>query len=98
MSKVRFELVITGMHCAACSSRIERVVGKLQEVEKISVSLPTNRAQVILKDGISKDEGVKTVIARIEKINFGAKLSEGEDLVKEWQKENEQSLQTLKEK
>ena len=96
MSKVRFELAITGMHCAACSSRIERVVGKLQEVEKISVSLPTNRAQVILKDGITKDNGLKTVIARIEKLNFGAKLSEGEDLVKEWQKENEQSQQALK--
>ena len=96
MSKARFELAITGMHCAACSSRIERVVGKLQEVEKISVSLPTNRAQVILKDGISKDEGLKTVIARIEKLNFGAKLSESKDLVKEWQKENEQSQEALK--
>ena len=96
MSKVRFELAITGMHCAACSSRIERVVGKLQEVEKISVSLPTNRAQVILKDGVSKDDGVKTVITRIEKLNFGAKLSEAQDLVKEWQKENELSLQALK--
>ncbi len=96
MSKARFELAITGMHCAACSSRIERVVGKLQEVEKISVSLPTNRAQVILKDGISKDEGLKSVIARIEKLNFGAKLSESKDLVKEWQKENEQSQEALK--
>ena len=96
MSKARFELAITGMHCAACSSRIERVVGKLQEVEKISVSLPTNRAQVILKDGISKDEGLKTVIARIGKLNFGAKLSESKDLVKEWQKENEQSQEALK--
>ena len=96
MSKARFELAITGMHCAACSSRIERVVGTLQEVEKISVSLPTNRAQVILKDGISKDEGLKTVIARIEKLNFGAKLSESKDLVKEWQKENEQSQEALK--
>ena len=96
MSKIKFELVITGMHCAACSSRIERVVGKLNEVEKISVSLPTNRAQVILKEGIAKEDGVKTVIARIEKLNFGAKLSEGEDLVKEWQKENEQSSQALR--
>ena len=86
MSKIKFELVITGMHCAACSSRIERVVGKLNEVEKISVSLPTNRAQVILKEGVAKEDGVKTVIARIEKLNFGASISEGEDLVKEWQK------------
>ena len=96
MSKIKFELAITGMHCAACSSRIERVVSKMAEVDSVSVSLPTNRAQVVLKDGIGKTEGVKAIIARIEKINFGAKLSEGEDLVQEWQKENELSAQSLR--
>ena len=96
MSKIKFELAITGMHCAACSSRIERVVSKMAEVDSVSVSLPTNRAQVVLKDGIGKTEGVKAVIDRIEKINFGAKLSEGEDLVQEWQKENELSAQSLR--
>lgn len=96
MSKIKFELAITGMHCAACSSRIERVVSKMAEVDSVSVSLPTNCAQVVLKDGIGKTEGVKAVIARIEKINFGAKLSEGEDLVQEWQKENELSAQSLR--
>ena len=54
MSKVKFELAITGMHCAACSSRIERVVSKMDSVESVSVSLPTNRAQVVLKEGVSK--------------------------------------------
>lgn len=96
MSKIKFELAISGMHCAACSSRIERVVSKMAEVDSVSVSLPTNRAQVVLKDGIGKTEGVKAVIARIEKINFGAKLTEGEDLVQEWQKENELSSQSLR--
>lgn len=96
MSQIKFELSITGMHCAACSSRIERVVGKMSEVDKVSVSLPTNRAQVILKEGIKKSDGVKTVIARIQKLNFGAKLYEGEDLVKEWQKENEYATNALK--
>lgn len=96
MSKIKFELAITGMHCAACSSRIERVVSKMAEVDSVSVSLPTNRAQVVLKDGIGKTEGVKAVIARIEKINFGAKLTEGEDLVQGWQKENELSAQSLR--
>ena len=96
MSKIKFELAIMGMHCAACSSRIERVVSKMAEVDSVSVSLPTNRAQVVLKDGIGKTEGVKAVIARIEKINFGAKLTEGEDLVQEWQKENELSAQSLR--
>ena len=34
---LRFD--ISGMHCAACSSRIERVVGRMEGVEKISVNL-----------------------------------------------------------
>ena len=66
MSQIKFELAIKGMHCAACSSRIERVVSKMAEVDKVSVSLPTNRAQVLLKDGIDKADGVKAVIERIE--------------------------------
>ena len=32
---------IGGMHCAACSSRIERVVGQLDGVDKVSVNLAT---------------------------------------------------------
>ena len=32
----------------------------------------------------------------LKKINFGAKLTEGEDLVQEWQKENELSSQSLR--
>ncbi|HIU85289.1 MAG TPA: copper-translocating P-type ATPase [Candidatus Aphodousia gallistercoris] len=95
MPACQFELKITGMHCAACSSRIERVVSKLPEVEAVSVSLPTNRAQVKIKDGIERSEAVKTVIARIEKIHFGAKLVENEDLVAAWEKENREAREAL---
>lgn len=95
MSVCQFELKITGMHCAACSSRIERVVSKMPEVASVSVSLPTNRAQVKLNDGVGRDNGIKAVIARIEKLHFGAKLVENEDLVESWQKENEESRQAL---
>ena len=38
-----FDLILKfrleGMHCSACSSRIEKVISKMPEVEKISVSL-----------------------------------------------------------
>ncbi|HER63176.1 MAG TPA: hypothetical protein ENO11_04275, partial [Desulfobacteraceae bacterium] len=32
---------IQGMHCAACSSRIEKVVGAMEGVEKVAVNLAT---------------------------------------------------------
>lgn len=40
-------LDITGMTCAACSSRIEKVVSKMDGVEKVSVNLAMNRASVL---------------------------------------------------
>ncbi|MFH0784877.1 MAG: heavy metal translocating P-type ATPase [Pseudomonadota bacterium] len=37
---------ISGMHCAACSTRIEKVVGNLQGVTSCSVNLTTERAKI----------------------------------------------------
>lgn len=64
-------LDITGMSCSACSSRIEKVVGRMEGVEEITVNLLTNKAQV------NYDEGkldTTAIIARIEKLGFAAAL------------------------
>jgi Cu+-exporting ATPase len=42
----KFEANIKGMHCAACSTRIERVVGNLEGVSNCSVNLATEKAQI----------------------------------------------------
>ena len=67
---MRKELLdITGMSCSACSSRIEKVVGRMEGVQEIAVNLLTNKAQV------SFDEAkldTTAIIARIEKLGFGA--------------------------
>lgn len=64
-------LDITGMSCSACSSRIEKVVNKMQGVEKMSVNLLKNNAYVTFDESVV-DEG--TIIARIEKLGFGASI------------------------
>ena len=67
---MRKELLdITGMSCSACSSRIEKVVGRMEGVETIAVNLLTNKAQVTY-DNAKLD--AKAIIARIEKLGFGA--------------------------
>lgn len=67
---MRKELLdITGMSCSACSSRIEKVVGRMDGVEKIAVNLLTNKAQVSYDDA---KLDTATIIARIEKLGFGA--------------------------
>ena len=64
-------LDITGMSCSACSSRIEKVVGRMEGVEEITVNLLTNKAQVNYDEGKLDNTAI---IARIEKLGFGAAL------------------------
>lgn len=42
-----FDFAISGMHCAACSSRIERVVGKMARVTSVQVNLATETAHLV---------------------------------------------------
>lgn len=64
-------LDITGMNCSACSSRIEKVVNRMQGVEQMSVNLLKNNAHVTFDESVVDE---KAIIARIEKLGFGAKV------------------------
>lgn len=64
-------LDITGMSCSACSSRIEKVVNKMQGVEQMSVNLLKNNAHVTFDESVVDE---KKIIARIEKLGFGASV------------------------
>lgn len=59
---------ITGMSCAACSARIEKVVGRLEGVKTCSVSLLTNSMTV------EGDIDPKLVIKAVENAGFKATL------------------------
>ena len=43
MSVDEKRFIVTGMHCAACSSRIERVIGSQPGVEEASVNLAAEK-------------------------------------------------------
>lgn len=64
-------LDITGMSCSACSSRIEKVVNKMQGVEQMNVDLLKNNAHVTFDESVVDE---KAIIARIEKLGFGARV------------------------
>ena len=59
-------LPITGMTCAACAGRIEKVLGRLPGVSA-QVNLATERAQVVLAEGATLNE----VTAAINKAGYG---------------------------
>lgn len=69
MKKLKFD--ITGMHCSACSSRIEKVVGKQKGVEEINVNLLKNNMHVTFDEGVISAEDI---IAKVEKLGFGASI------------------------
>lgn len=72
---------VTGMSCAACSSRVEKAVSKVEGVQSCSVSLLTNSMGV---EGSASDE---SIIAAVEKAGYGASVAGGE---KKQSAENEQ--------
>lgn len=63
----RFELPVSGMHCASCAARIERLLNALPGVEA-SVNLAAERAQVSLADAATTPA---QVVATIEGAGFG---------------------------
>ena len=70
MTKEKYN--ITGMSCAACSAKVERVVGKLEGVENVSVNLLTNSMQVEYKeDKLSSND----IIKNIADAGYGASLA-----------------------
>ena len=59
---------VTGMSCAACSSRVEKAVSKVPGVTSCSVSLLTNSM------GVEGDVPPETVIHAVEDAGYGASL------------------------
>lgn len=63
--------LIEGMHCAACSSSVERVTRKLPGVEESNVNLPLNRLTIRYDETQTSSEDI---IAKIKKAGFSATL------------------------
>lgn len=55
------ELIIPGVHCAGCISRIEGAVSGLQGVESVRLNLSTRRLRVGLAAEVAGDEVIPTV-------------------------------------
>ena len=62
---------VTGMSCAACSSRVEKAVSKVDGVTSCSVSLLTNSM------GVEGNADETVVIAAVENAGYGAFLKTG---------------------
>lgn len=70
--KERFD--VAGMTCSACSSHVEKSVGKLTGVENVSVNLLTNSMQVEFDENKLDTAGI---IKAVEDAGYGAAVKDG---------------------
>ena len=67
LKKEKFK--VTGMSCSACSSRVEKVTGKLDGVKTVSVNLLTGTMQVEFDETVTDEEKIVTAV---EGAGYGA--------------------------
>lgn len=74
MKKASFDVM--GMSCSACSTRVEKAVGKVVGSENVSVNLLTNSMQLKYDEAQTNPAAI---IAAVEKAGYGAALQGGDD-------------------
>ncbi len=65
------DLAITGMTCAACSTRVEKVLSRLPGVAKAEVNLATEKARVTTAGGMVS---AAQMVLAVEKAGYGASV------------------------
>ncbi|KRP59397.1 heavy metal translocating P-type ATPase [Pseudomonas orientalis] len=73
---ITFDLPIGGMTCASCAGRVERALGKVPGVQRVSVNLANERAHIEVLGQM--DPGV--LIAAVDKAGYTATLPQAETI------------------
>ncbi|HFD15699.1 MAG TPA: copper-translocating P-type ATPase [Rhodospirillales bacterium] len=73
--ETRLRLVVRGMTCAACATRVEKALRSVPGVIDASVNLPLERAEVRVPEGAVE---VADLLAAVRRIGYEAQLAEEE--------------------
>jgi Cu+-exporting ATPase len=80
------------MTCAACAGRIEKVVGRLEGVDSVSVNLATEKASIAYEAGSVR---LSQIRAAIEKAGFQALEADRSDVAEEDRKRKQKEIRVL---
>ena len=69
----QIDLNVSGMTCAACSARIEKVLNKMDGIKQANVNLAIEQASIEYNPA---KINVQEIIEKIEKIGYGAEVKE----------------------
>jgi len=90
------KLSVKGMHCAACSSRIENVVGGMDGVEKAAVNLAAETMELHWDEG---EHSFEEIAERVSGMGFGLEsISAQQDLFEKNRAETVARLALMKKK
>ena len=70
---IHTEIPVTGMHCASCVARVEKIIQDVPGVAEVSVNLATNTAALEHK---SSDFDIAAVVSALAKGGYPAQLTE----------------------
>lgn len=89
---VKRTLLIEGMTCAACSTRVDKVLNRLEGVVNANVNLSTNKATVEFYSGSIEDD---ILVGTIEKAGYKAEVEVERDMDRE-KELREKEIKSLK--
>ena len=58
---MRKKISVTGMHCAACSARVEKVLGRIEGVSSAKVNLIAEKAEVVYESPATPEEMIRVI-------------------------------------
>jgi Cu+-exporting ATPase len=90
-SAARITIPVTGMHCAACQSRVQRALSKTPGVQDASVNLMTNNATVDFDPAATSPE---RLVDAIRSTGYGADLPSAEQTAFEAQEAQDREHDT----
>lgn len=93
MAEQKIEMKVSGMHCAACSTRIEKVVGNLEGIGTCSVNLATERATVFFD---ASTTGLQDITDAIGRMGFSASVKPEESDNQDEIKASQEKLQSMR--
>lgn len=90
------EMSLSGMHCASCSSRIEKVIGSLPGVGQAEVNLAAETGRFVFDPSLTSRRAIRETI---EKLGFGAEpITTGDSRFLQQQQESATRLQAMKQR
>ena len=87
------DLAITGMHCASCSTLINRALSKAEGVKEANVNYSTGKGTVLFDE---KKISEKELVAIVKKKGYGAEISRGKADLEKQEKMQEKEIRRIK--